>query len=103
KNIYLCILSYDSAITARIPSKYGPLAAQSLEDPDPYSLPTRAIKVKGDASSDSAGLIAAIADLVAKLEPKSGSPIISLQNDNRQCIILRKEPVVGAIYKDIST
>lgn len=39
--------------------------------------------VKGDASSDSAGLIAAIADLVAKLEPKSESPIISLQNDNR--------------------
>ncbi|KYM83293.1 hypothetical protein ALC53_06234 [Atta colombica] len=44
KNTCLCILSYDSAITARIPSKYGPLAAQSLEDPDPYSLPTRAIK-----------------------------------------------------------
>lgn len=42
---YLCILSYDSAMTARIPSRYGPLAAQSLEDPDPYSLPTRAIKV----------------------------------------------------------
>lgn len=42
---YLCILSYDSAMTARIPSKYGPLAAQSLEDPDPYSLPTRAIRV----------------------------------------------------------
>ncbi|KYN40880.1 hypothetical protein ALC56_04771, partial [Trachymyrmex septentrionalis] len=181
KNTCLCILSYDSAITARIPSKDGPLAAQSLEDPDPYSLPTRAIKdivrgpalpinlftrrmlanvpraitasfplrepeddftsypvavsqsqslqcqqwhrlllgaetlnnspeysdglclqIKGDASSDSAGLIAAIADLVAKLEPKSGSPIISLQNDNKQCIILRKEPVVGAIYKDIS-
>ncbi|XP_011871578.1 PREDICTED: ragulator complex protein LAMTOR5 homolog [Vollenhovia emeryi] len=59
--------------------------------------------VKGDASSDSAGLIAAIADLVAKLEPKSASPIISLQNDDRQCIILRKESVVGAIYKDIST
>ncbi|XP_011644751.1 uncharacterized protein LOC105431933 isoform X1 [Pogonomyrmex barbatus] len=59
--------------------------------------------VKGDASSDSAGLIVAIADLVAKLEPKSGSPIISLQNENRQCTILRKETVVGAIYKDIST
>ncbi|RLU20253.1 hypothetical protein DMN91_006860 [Ooceraea biroi] len=39
--------------------------------------------VKGNASSDSAGLIAAVADQVAKLEPKSGVPIISLQNDNR--------------------
>lgn len=39
--------------------------------------------VKGDASSDSAGLIAAISGLVAKLEPKSKPPIISLQNDSR--------------------
>lgn len=39
--------------------------------------------VKGNASTDSAGIIAAIADQVAKLEPKSPSPIISLQNDNR--------------------
>ncbi|EFN64546.1 Splicing factor, arginine/serine-rich 1 [Camponotus floridanus] len=39
--------------------------------------------VKGDASSDSAGLIAAISGLVAKLEPKSKAPIISLQNDSR--------------------
>ncbi|XP_011346874.1 ragulator complex protein LAMTOR5 homolog isoform X2 [Ooceraea biroi] len=59
--------------------------------------------VKGNASSDSAGLIAAVADQVAKLEPKSGVPIISLQNDNRHCIIHRKGPVVGAIYKDVST
>ncbi|CAD6211974.1 GSCOCG00003928001-RA-CDS [Cotesia congregata] len=34
----------DSAIIARIPRRYGPLAAQSLDDPDPYSLPTRAIR-----------------------------------------------------------
>ncbi|KAH0952878.1 hypothetical protein HN011_004758 [Eciton burchellii] len=59
--------------------------------------------VKGNASSDSAGLIAAIADQVAKLEPKSEIPIVSLQNDIRHCIIYRKGPVVGAIYKDIST
>ncbi|EFN78178.1 ragulator complex protein LAMTOR5 homolog [Harpegnathos saltator] len=59
--------------------------------------------VKGNASSDSAGVIAAIADQVAKLEPKSPTPIISLQNDSRQCLIHRKGLVVGAIYKDIST
>ncbi|KAG7200610.1 hypothetical protein KM043_001168 [Ampulex compressa] len=58
--------------------------------------------VKGDASSDSAGIIAAIADQVAKLEPKSATPVISLQNDTRQCLIHRQGPVVGAIYKDIS-
>ncbi|XP_029671409.1 uncharacterized protein LOC115240408 isoform X1 [Formica exsecta] len=59
--------------------------------------------VKGDASSDSAGLIAAISGLVAKLEPKSKAPIISLQNESKQCIIHRMGPVVGAVYKDIST
>ncbi|XP_043266081.1 uncharacterized protein LOC122405424 [Colletes gigas] len=58
--------------------------------------------VKGNASTDSAGIIAAIADQVAKLEPKSSTPVISLQNDNRMCLIQRQGPVVGAIYKDVS-
>ena len=31
--------SNDSVITARTPSRLVPLAAQSREDPDPYSLP----------------------------------------------------------------
>lgn len=38
---------------------------------------------KGNASTDSAGIIAAIADQVTKLEPKSPPPVISLQNDSR--------------------
>lgn len=57
---------------------------------------------KGNASTDSAGIIAAIADQVAKLEPKLPAPIISLQNENRKCLIQRQGPVVGAIYKDVS-
>lgn len=57
---------------------------------------------KGDASSDSAGIIAAIADQVAKLEPNSPAPVISLQNENRQCLIHREGPVVGAIYKRVA-
>lgn len=60
------------------------------------------LAAKGNASSDSAGIVAAIADQVAKLEPKSPAPIISLQNDTRQCLVQRQGPVVGAIYKDIS-
>lgn len=39
--------------------------------------------VKGDASIDSAGILVAIADQVAKLEPESPAPIVSFQNDNR--------------------
>ncbi|XP_053977032.1 uncharacterized protein LOC128895589 [Hylaeus anthracinus] len=58
--------------------------------------------VKGNASTESAGIIAAIADQVAKLEPKQSAPIICLQNDSRICLIQRQGPVVGAIYKDVS-
>ena len=31
--------SYDSAITARTPWSSGPFAAQSRDEPEPYSLP----------------------------------------------------------------
>src|SRR3954454_14849653 len=35
------IRSYDSAIAARTPSRFGPFAAQSRDEPEPYSLPAR--------------------------------------------------------------
>ncbi|XP_033210017.1 uncharacterized protein LOC117168459 [Belonocnema kinseyi] len=59
--------------------------------------------VKGNATTDSAGIVAAIADQVEKLEETENAPIISLQGDNRQCAIQRKGPVVGAIYKTVSS
>lgn len=43
----------------------------------------KSFTAKGYASNDSAGLITAVMDLVAKLEPKSEIPIVLLQNDNR--------------------
>ncbi|XP_012287714.1 uncharacterized protein LOC105703711 [Orussus abietinus] len=58
--------------------------------------------VKGKASGDSAGRIAAIADQAAKLEPGSQAPVISLQNDSRECLIHRQGRVVGAIYKEVT-
>ena len=42
------ILSKLSAITARTPNSAGPFAAQSREEPDPYSLP--AITIRATAS-----------------------------------------------------
>lgn len=39
----LWMRSYDSAITALMPNRYGPFAAQSLELPDPYSCPASTI------------------------------------------------------------
>ena len=41
--LLLWILSNDWAITALIPWRYGPLAAQSLDDPEPYSAPAKII------------------------------------------------------------
>ena len=39
--------------------------------------------MKGNATTDSAGIVAAIADQVEKLEATENAPIISLQGDNR--------------------
>ena len=36
--------SKDSAMTARTPRRRGPFAAQSREEPDPYSLPARMMR-----------------------------------------------------------
>ncbi|XP_034948621.1 ragulator complex protein LAMTOR5 homolog [Chelonus insularis] len=58
--------------------------------------------VKGNASGNSAGLIAAIANQAAQLDPELDPPIISLQNNSRQCIIHQSGPVIGAIFKDTS-
>ena len=41
--------SYDSAIAARTPSRFGPFAAQSRDEPEPYSAP--AMTISGVPSS----------------------------------------------------
>ena len=41
--------SYDSAIAARTPSSFGPFAAQSRDEPEPYSFP--AITISGTPSA----------------------------------------------------
>ncbi|KAK4874809.1 hypothetical protein RN001_014169 [Aquatica leii] len=56
---------------------------------------------KGKASTDSAGIIGAITDQAAKLEPQHKSPVIVLENDTRTCIIQRSGTITGAIYKNI--
>jgi hepatitis B virus X-interacting protein len=55
---------------------------------------------KGQASTESAGHIAAIAEQVAKLEPYSNTPIVTLENDSKACIIQRTGTITGAIYKN---
>ncbi|XP_011494861.1 PREDICTED: uncharacterized protein LOC105359841 [Ceratosolen solmsi marchali] len=58
--------------------------------------------VKGNASSESAGVLAAMADVVTKIEPSSKPPIISFQNEARHCLIHQEGPIIGAIFKATS-
>ena len=50
------IRSYDSAIAALTPSRFGPFAAQSRDEPEPYSLPASttsgvpSVRYRSDAS-----------------------------------------------------
>lgn len=56
---------------------------------------------KGKASTESAGVIGAIAEQAAKLEPQNKSPVIVFEADNRSCIIQRSGTITGAIYKNV--
>ncbi|XP_058116564.1 uncharacterized protein LOC131288519 [Anopheles ziemanni] len=53
---------------------------------------------KGNASEHSAGIIVAISDLASKLDPNSPSPVISLESNDKICMI-HKDGITGAIYK----
>ncbi|XP_017776451.1 PREDICTED: ragulator complex protein LAMTOR5-like [Nicrophorus vespilloides] len=55
--------------------------------------------VKGRASTESAGVIGAIAEEASKLEPNSRPPVIVLESENKMCIIQRNGTITGAIYK----
>lgn len=57
---------------------------------------------KGKATTESAGIIGAIAEQAAKLEPQKGAPVITLENDNHMCIIQRNGTITGAIFKNVS-
>ncbi|XP_050071664.1 uncharacterized protein LOC126559537 [Anopheles maculipalpis] len=57
---------------------------------------------KGTASEQSAGIIVAISDLASKLDPASGSPVISLESNDKICMI-HKHGITGAIYKQKGT
>uniref|UniRef100_A0A182VQ39 Late endosomal/lysosomal adaptor and MAPK and MTOR activator 5 n=1 Tax=Anopheles minimus TaxID=112268 RepID=A0A182VQ39_9DIPT len=54
--------------------------------------------VKGNASEQSAGIIVAISDLASKLDPSNSSPVISLESNDKICMI-HKHGITGAIYK----
>ncbi|XP_042209709.1 ragulator complex protein LAMTOR5-like [Homarus americanus] len=59
--------------------------------------------VRGKASSTSSGMISALADRAAMLEPGSPPPVILLETDNSQCLIHRNSGVTLAVYKSPET
>lgn len=59
--------------------------------------------MKGQVSSNSAGIISAIAEEAAKLEPNSKPPIIHFESDTRSCTIQKGSNVTGAIFKNVQT
>lgn len=55
---------------------------------------------KGKVSTDSAGIIGAIAEQAGKLEPHNRPPLITLESDSRSCHIQRSGTITCAIYKN---
>ncbi|CAG9774053.1 unnamed protein product [Ceutorhynchus assimilis] len=56
---------------------------------------------KGQASNETSGYITAIANQVAKLEPNSKMPVVTLENENQICMIQKADTITGAIYKKL--
>lgn len=55
---------------------------------------------KGKASTDSAGIITALAEQAAKLDSSSKPPVIHFENDNNSCIINKVGDVTVAVFKN---
>ncbi|XP_058452334.1 ragulator complex protein LAMTOR5 [Malaya genurostris] len=58
------------------------------------------IGVRGSASDKSAGIIVAISEQAAKLDPNCNAPVVSLDVGDKQCII-HKNGITGAIFKEV--
>lgn len=59
---------------------------------------------RGKASAASSGMILALADRAAMLEPGSPDPVILLETDNSsQCLIHRNNGITLAVYKSLET
>nr|XP_045616715.1 ragulator complex protein LAMTOR5-like [Procambarus clarkii] len=58
---------------------------------------------RGKASGASSGMISALADRAALLEPGSPDPVILLETDNSQCLIHRNNGITLAVYKSPET
>lgn len=56
----------------------------------------------GNAKEEASGIVTAIVDLVAKLEPSKGPPEVILESDSKCCVIFSKKNTNAAIFKNIT-
>ncbi|VVD05588.1 unnamed protein product [Leptidea sinapis] len=57
------------------------------------------LAAKGTAHVDSAGIIVAISEQACKLQPNLKPPTVSLESDQKICLIQRHGTITGAIFK----
>lgn len=59
------------------------------------------IGVRGDVSPQSAGVLVAILDQAAKLEPNQKPPVVSIESKDKVCLIHKEQRVAGVIIKQL--
>jgi len=60
------------------------------------------LAVAGKAKPEATGLVAAVAQQVAKLEPSLPPPVVLLEADNRKCLIQQSPTLTAVIFKNVS-
>ncbi|XP_065219120.1 uncharacterized protein LOC135844726 [Planococcus citri] len=60
------------------------------------------IKTVGNAKEESSGVISAINDLAAKLEPNRGPSTVIMESDTKCCVIYSGKNMNAAVFKNVS-
>lgn len=60
-----------------------------------------AIGARGDVSPHSSGVLVAILDQAAKLEPNQKPPVVAIESKDKVCLIHKEQRVAGVIIKQL--
>lgn len=60
------------------------------------------IKTVGNAKEEASGIVTAILDLVAKLEPNKTPPEVILESDTKCCILFSNTNTNAAVFKNVT-
>lgn len=56
---------------------------------------------RGDITPYSSGILVAILDQAARLEPTLKTPVVSIESKDKVCLIHKEQRVAGVIYKQL--